>query len=61
MPPPTQQPRAYMQVNANNQQVNTTTGGSALIAQLNQPPSMAAGNVNQFGQRKLILYCMSIL
>ncbi|KAL1509767.1 hypothetical protein ABEB36_004453 [Hypothenemus hampei] len=53
MPPPTQQPRGYLQqVNPGNQQVNTTTGGSALIAQLNQPPSLAAGNVNvnQFGQ-----------
>ncbi|CAG9766643.1 unnamed protein product [Ceutorhynchus assimilis] len=51
MPPPTQQPRAYMQPNPNNQQMNTSTaGGSALIAQLNQPPSMAAGNVNQFNQ-----------
>ncbi|KAF7285039.1 mediator of RNA polymerase II transcription subunit 25-like isoform X2 [Rhynchophorus ferrugineus] len=49
MAPPTQQPRAYM---APNQQVNTTTGGSALIAQLNQPPSISGSNVNvnQFAQ-----------
>ncbi|XP_050304087.1 mediator of RNA polymerase II transcription subunit 25-like isoform X1 [Anthonomus grandis grandis] len=53
MPPPTQQPRPYMpQVNSSQPQVNTTSGGSALIAQLNQPPSIATGgvNVNQFGQ-----------
>jgi len=50
MPPPTQQPRGYIpQVNQNSQQANTTSGGSALIAQLNQPPSMAGGSVNQFG------------
>ncbi|XP_030748029.1 mediator of RNA polymerase II transcription subunit 25-like isoform X2 [Sitophilus oryzae] len=49
MPPPTQQPRPYM---PQNQPVNTTSGGSALIAQLNQPPSISASNVNvnQFGQ-----------
>ncbi|KAH1026501.1 mediator of RNA polymerase II transcription subunit 25 [Dendroctonus ponderosae] len=53
MPPPGhQQPRPYMQVNAPNQQANPSTGGSALLAQLNQPPSMPTGNVNvnQFGQ-----------
>lgn len=49
MPPPTQQPRPYMQ---QTQPGNTATGGSALIAQLNQPPPISAGNinVNQFGQ-----------
>ncbi|XP_060532010.1 mediator of RNA polymerase II transcription subunit 25 isoform X2 [Cylas formicarius] len=47
MPPPTQQPRPYLQ---QNQQVNTTTGSSALIAQLQQPPSISGANVNQFGQ-----------
>lgn len=55
MPPPGhQQPRPYMQVNAPNQQPNPSTGGSALLAQLNQPPSMPTGNVNvnQFGQSK---------
>ncbi|XP_066150822.1 mediator of RNA polymerase II transcription subunit 25-like isoform X1 [Euwallacea fornicatus] len=53
MPPPTQQPRGYIQqVNQGSQGNSTTVVGSALIAQLNQPPSMAAGNVgvNQFGQ-----------
>lgn len=34
--------------------VNTTTG-SALIAQLTQPPSSMPGNVNQFGQSKHFL------
>lgn len=48
MPPPAQQPRPYLQ--QQNQQV-TTTQGSALIAQLTQPPSSISGTaVNQFGQ-----------
>nr|CAH7747629.1 unnamed protein product [Callosobruchus chinensis] len=48
MPPPAQQPRPYLQ--QPNQQVNTTQG-SALIAQLTQPPSSISGTgVNQFGQ-----------
>lgn len=50
MPPPAQQPRPYLQ--QQNQQV-TTTQGSALIAQLTQPPSAISGApVNQFGQSK---------
>ncbi|CAH1159965.1 unnamed protein product [Phaedon cochleariae] len=48
MHPPVQQPRPYMQ--QPNQQVNTTQG-SALIAQLTQPPSSLPGTaVTQFGQ-----------
>ncbi|XP_056630408.1 mediator of RNA polymerase II transcription subunit 25-like isoform X1 [Diorhabda sublineata] len=48
MPPPVQQVRPY--IPQSNQQVNTTQG-SALIAQLTQPPSSISGsNVNQFGQ-----------
>lgn len=50
MPPPSQQPRPYLQ--QSSQQV-TTTQGSALIAQLTQPPSSISGNtVNQFVQSK---------
>ncbi|KAJ8943634.1 hypothetical protein NQ318_005635 [Aromia moschata] len=47
MPPPSQQPRPYLQ--QPSQQVNTTQG-SALIAQLTQPPSsISSTGVNQFG------------
>lgn len=53
MPPPSQQPRPYLQ--QQNQQV-TTTQGSALIAQLTQPPSSISGtSVNQFGQSMVVI------
>lgn len=55
MPPPAQQPRPYLQ--QQNQQV-TTTQGSALIAQLTQPPSTT---VNQFGQSNISSYANKLL
>lgn len=52
MPPQAQQRPPFMQ---QGQQTNTTQG-SALIAQLTQPPpSMAGAGVNQYGQSKLRL------
>lgn len=47
MPPQPQPQRPFMP------QPQPSTQGSALIAQLSQPPSSMSGNVNQFGQSKL--------
>lgn len=48
MPPQPQTQRPFMQ----QPQPAITTQGSALIAQLTQPPSSMSGSVNQFPQSK---------